>query len=69
MDNFSTEINLIHHVTIRECLRSAKLICDLDDEHSLQEYSNNLLRKIIEEQVVYFPNNKRAIDAWVVEAR
>ena len=47
MGYFSIEIVLTHHTAIREFLRSAKLIDNLDDEHSLQEY----------------PNNKRAIDS------
>ena len=37
MGNFSTEIDLTHHATIIECLRSENLIGELDDDHSLQE--------------------------------
>ena len=48
MGHSSAKIYLTHHATLRECLRSAKLIGDLDDEYSLQEYSNNLLQKFIE---------------------
>ena len=40
----------------------------LYDEHLLQEYSNNLLWKFIEGQVVYFSNNKLAVDAWIIDA-
>ena len=63
MGHFATEIGLTLHASIMESLRDAKLIGPLDDEHSLYEYSNTLLRRFIQEQVVYYPNTKRIIDA------
>ena len=36
MGNISTELNLTRHATVRDYLRSTKLIDELDDEKSLQ---------------------------------
>ena len=68
MGHFSTEVDLISHSTIRECLQYAKLIGNRTDEESLQIYYNNLCRHFIEEQLVYFPNSKHIINNWIVVA-
>ena len=68
MGHFSTEIDLTLHENLRESFRYAKLIGPDDDEESLQTYSNNLLKRFIEEQLVYFPNSKRVIDSWIITA-
>ena len=68
MGHFSTEIDLTLNETLRESFRYANLIGPLDDEESLQQYSNELLRKFIEEQLIYFPNSKRIIDSWIITA-
>ena len=68
IEHFTTKIDLTLHASIIESLRYAKLISPLDDEHSLCEYSNTLLRCFIQEQVVYYPNAKRVIDAWMIAA-
>lgn len=58
---FSTEIDLIHHSSLHDSLRYAKLIGSSNDKDSLQSYSNDLLIKFIFEQLVYFPNYLRLI--------
>ena len=63
MGYFSTEIDLTLHE-----IRYAKLIGTKNDIESLQDYSNNLLRRFIEEQLVFFPNSKRVIDGWIITA-
>ena len=68
LGEFDTELDLILHQTLRESLRYAKLIGPLDDDASLKEYSNQFLRKYIEEQVVYFPNSSKVLDTWIVTA-
>ena len=68
LGRFSTEIDLTTHISIRECLRYAKLIGPSDDPLDLENYSNLLLRKWFLEQVVSFPNSKRVIQAWMVAA-
>ena len=65
MVSFSTEIYLIHHSSLRDSLRYAKLIGSSNDEDSLQSYSNDLLIKFIFEQLVYFPNSLRLICHWI----
>ena len=56
------------HSSLRECFRRAKLIGDEEDEVSLQQYSDRLLRKYIEEQIRYFPNDMRTINSYIVTA-
>lgn len=68
LGRFETEIDLTQHQSLRDCLRYAKLIGSNTDTDSLQEYSNNLLKKFIEEQVVYFPNSMRQVDSFIVDA-
>ena len=68
MGHFATEIDLTLHENLREAFRYAKLIGTQNDIESLQEYSNNLLRRFIEEQLVFFPNSKRVIDGWIIIA-
>ena len=68
LGDFDTEVDLILHRTLRESLRYAKLIGPLDDDDSLQQYSNMLLKKYIEEQLVYFPNSSKVLDSWIVTA-
>ena len=68
LGEFDTEMDLILHRTLRESLRYAKLIGPLDDDASLKEYSNQILRKYIEEQLQYFPNSSNVLDTWIVTA-
>ena len=55
MGQFETEIDLILHQSLRESLRYAHLIGPLDDEQSLRKYSQELLKRFIEEQLMFFP--------------
>ena len=48
---FSTEIDLMTHQTIRDCFRHANLIGEENTTEALQEYSNKLLAKYIKEQL------------------
>ena len=68
LGEFDTELDLILHPKLCDSLRYAKLIGPLDDEESLKEYSNQLLRKYIEQQMVYFPNSSNVLDQWIVTA-
>ena len=68
MGHFDTEVDLTLHQNLRESFRYAKLIGPQNDEESLQQYSNELLKKFIESQMIYFPNSKRVIDSWIVTA-
>ena len=51
MGRFETEIDLIMHRSIRECLRYCGLIGERNDEESITEYANTLTREFIIEQV------------------
>ena len=68
MGRFSTEINLTVNSTLRECFQKAKLIGDLNDEESLQQYSNFVLKRFIVEQLKYFSNSRRILAEWIVIA-
>ena len=68
MGHFSTEIDLTLHPSLLESFRSSHLIGPLNDVESLQQYSNELLKKFIVDQLQYFPNSKRVIDSWIITA-
>ena len=68
MGHFDTEYDLLLHPTLRESLRDAKLIGPSDEEENLQIYSNNLLQKFINEQLVYYPNGEKAIENYILHA-
>ena len=56
------------HRNLCEAFRYAKLIGPENDEASLQEYSSQLLKRYIEEQLVYFPNSTKVLSQWIVTA-
>ena len=68
MGRFETEADLILHPTLCESLRYSKLIGIMEGEESLKRYSDELLKKFIKEQLVFFPNSKCVIDQWIVTA-
>jgi predicted GIY-YIG superfamily endonuclease len=68
MGRFSTEIDLMTHGSIKKSFQHAKLIGNEDTEDKLVEYSNDLLKKYITEQVRYFPNSIKTIDAFIIMA-
>ena len=61
LGEFETEIDLLLHQNLREAFRYAKLIGPEDDEASLKEYSSHLLRRYIEEQLVFSPNSIKVL--------
>ena len=54
LGEFETEIDLLLHRNLREAFRYAKLIGPENDEASLKYYSSQLLKRYIEEQLVFF---------------
>ena len=60
---FSIELDLTHHAKIKDYLCSAKLIGELDDDNSLQEYCNIFFAILIEEQLLLALNTKCTIDS------
>ena len=68
MGRFKTEIDLIIHNTIRDSLKYAKLIGPSDDPEDFEEYSNHILVRYINEQLIYFPNMRRVLDSWILTA-
>ena len=68
LGRFTTEIDLIQHESFRESFRYAKLIGNEDDDQSLQQYSNDVFVRFIEEQLIYFPNSRSIIDSWIIIA-
>jgi hypothetical protein len=65
MGEFTTEAELMMHSSLRDCLRAANLIGPLNDEESLRSYSNQLLKRFIEEQLCYFSNSQRVLNDWI----
>ena len=65
---FEPEIDLLTCGNIRECLRNCGLIGPYDDYQSLEEHTNMLMRRFIEEKIPYFPNSKKELDFWIIEA-
>ena len=68
LGEFDTEIDLILQGSLKNALRYAKLIGEEDDEESNQMHSFGLLKKFIEEQLIYFPNSGNILDQWIVTA-
>jgi predicted GIY-YIG superfamily endonuclease len=68
MGQFTTEIDLVLHQSIRESFRYAKLIGPSDDPTDLQSYSDRLLYRWIDNQLQYFPNSRRVVADWIVIA-
>lgn len=68
LGRFNTERELLLHADIRECFRHAQLIGESNDPDDLQRYSNELLKRFILEQMVYYSNSRRVIADWMVLA-
>ena len=62
------ELDLIVYRTLRDVLCHAKIIGDKTDPTSLQEYSNQLFQKVIEELLIFFPNSYRVLDTYITNA-
>ena len=68
MGQFETEIDITLQTSLRDSLRYTKLIGPLDDENSLIQYSRKLLKRFIEEQLIYFPNSMNVMSQWILTA-
>mmetsp|Transcript_19481 Transcript_19481/g.27406 ORF Transcript_19481/g.27406 Transcript_19481/m.27406 type:complete len:548 (+) Transcript_19481:1364-3007(+) len=68
MGRFETEIDLLQHASLRQSFRFAKLIGLSDDPIDLQRYSNELLKKIIINEMVWYPNARQQVNEWIVVA-
>lgn len=66
MGRFQTELDLILQPSIRKSFEVARLIGDLDDPDSLEEYSDALLNQFIRKQLCFYPNGQGTIDSWIV---
>jgi hypothetical protein len=62
---YITEIDVLHHSLPHEMLQSAQLIGRSTDEDSLYNYSTNLLRLYIEEELIFLPNSMRKTDMFI----
>ena len=68
MGRFSTERELLLQPTIRDNLRSAKLIGTQGDSASLASYSNGLFFNFVKKQLQWYPNGQRIIENWLIQA-
>ena len=68
LGHFETEYDLLLHTTLKDSLRYAKLIGPSNDPQDLQKYSDKLLKLFIEEQLVYYPNGKKTIQNYILNA-
>lgn len=64
---YFAELDVLQNPSPR--LQQSRLIGDAMDRPSNDQYVNELLRKYILIQVVYYPNSFRKIDGFVVQAR
>ena len=62
MGRFETEIDVLTHGIIKECLRYFRLIVENDDDESLVTYAEVLTKIFIKEQMKSFPNAQRVTD-------
>ena len=69
LGKYDTEFDALTHRTSRDCFRSTGLIGNATDVVLLKQYSNQLCRKYIEGQVVYYPNLISRIETMVVMAK
>ena len=63
MGKYHTELDDICNSSFRQSFVNAKLIGDKTDIESLKQYSRDLTRKYIEEQVVYYPYSMRRTES------
>ena len=68
LGEYDTEVDLVLHSTLRQSLRYCELIGESDDDECLKSYSCLILKKFIEEQLIYFPNSGNIFDQWIVTA-
>lgn len=68
LGRFETELDITTQQSMRDSLRYCKLIGDSIDEDSLYKDAYRLTKKYIVEQLQYFPNTQRVLDAWIIAA-
>ena len=61
---FETELDIIMHPIISECIIYCHLIVDRYDEESLKNYADVLIRIFIEDKVQYLRNTQKVIDFY-----
>lgn len=66
LGRFDTELDLVMHPSIKECMKYARLIGISDDPDVLEEYSKKLLKLFIQKQLCYYPNGQGVIDSWII---
>lgn len=71
LGEFETELEFRQHTNLKESLAAAKLIPDknLDNKESLEQYSNDLLRRIICEVFSVQPITLRKMDIYIVRCK
>ena len=68
LGKYVTEMDVLKNASPRVCLQKARLIGMEENDESRQQYANDLLRKYILEQVVFYPNSLRKADGFIVNA-
>jgi DNA replication protein DnaC len=69
MGSFDNEMNLFTHATMRQCFEYADLISKgIEDEETLQEECSILLRKYVENQLLFQPCGTKQFDRYLVAA-
>ena len=67
LGRFSTERELLLNDTLRGCFCNAKFIREEDDPESLKNYSNQVMNIFVNNQLVFFPNVQRMINAFIIQ--
>ena len=68
MGRFSTERELLLNDTLIGCFCNSRLIGEEDDPESMHNYSNQFMNIFVNNQLVFFPNSQRIIDAFIIQA-
>ena len=70
LGEYETELDIRQQGTMRESLAKAKLIgTDFDNEESLERYSNELVRLVVNEVFAVQPVSLRRLDEYIVMAK
>ena len=56
----------MQHSSLRESFRYAKLIGLSENEDDLKKYSLELQKKIVEQEMVWYPNAHQQVAEWIV---
>ena len=68
MGRFHTEREILLQPSLRDSFKNAKLIGTEIDNESLTSYSNGLMNKFFNQQLVYYPNGQRIIESKIIHA-